>query len=152
MDTPNPGQGPVPGWYPDPYGQPGQRWWDGTQWTDQVSGGAPGAAGAAASGDRSLAQLVHILGLLTGFLGPLILWLIKRDEDPFASQHAVEALNFQITVAIAAFVSGLLILLIIGIVLLPAVVIVDIIFSIQQTLKAGQGEPARYPISIRLVS
>ncbi len=151
MDTPNPGQGPAPGWYPDPNGQPLQRWWDGTQWTDQVSGGGPGAAGAV-PGDRSLAQLVHILGLLTGFLGPLILWLIKRDEDPFASQHAVEALNFQITVAIAAFVSGLLILVIIGIVLLPAVVIVDIIFSIQQTLKAGQGEPARYPVSIRLVS
>lgn len=150
MDTPNPGQDPAPGWYPDPYGQPGQRWWDGTTWTDQISGG--GAAGAAASGDRSLAQLVHILGLLTGFLGPLILWLIKRDEDPFASQHAVEALNFQITVAIAAFVSGILILLIIGIVLLPAVMIVDIIFSIQQTLKAGRGEPARYPVSIRLVT
>lgn len=145
-------QTPAPGWYPDPNGQPVQRWWDGTQWTDQTSAASTGGGGIDATSDTGMAQLVHILGLLTGFLGPLIIWLVKGDESPFVTQHAKEALNFQITVAIAATVSGLLIFVIIGVVLLPLVFIVDLIFAIQQTMAAGRGEQSRYPLSIRLIS
>ena len=50
---------------------------------------------------RMWAMLCHLLGLFTCFIGPLIIWLIKKDEDPFIDDQGKEALNFQITVAIA---------------------------------------------------
>ena len=64
---------------------------------------------------RNMAMLCHLLAIFTGFLGPLIIWLIKKDEDPFVDEHGKEALNFQITVFIAMFVSGILTMVCIGI-------------------------------------
>ncbi len=100
---------------------------------------------------RTMALLCHLLGLLTSFLGPLILWLVKKDEDPFIDHQGKEALNFQITVAIALIVSGLLTFVCIGALLLPAVLVVDLVFSIIACVKANKGEAYRYPVSIRFV-
>ncbi len=148
----DPSAQPPPGWFPDPHGHAAQRYWDGTRWTEHVSGPAPGTApGGAGAPDTGMAQVSHILGLLTGFLGPLIIYLVKKD-DPFVEQHAKEALNFQIAVLFALIVAGLLSLILIGLLLLPVIFIVDIVFCIQQTMKAGQREPSRYPLSIRLIT
>lgn len=100
---------------------------------------------------RMWAMLCHLLAIFTGFIAPLIIWLIKKDEDPFVNNHGKEALNFQITVAIAMFVSGLLTFACVGFLLLPAVWIVDLIFCIIATVKANSGEPYRYPVSIRFI-
>jgi uncharacterized Tic20 family protein len=105
----------------------------------------------AGTSNTGTAQLTHILGLFTGFLGPLIIYLVMKEE-PFVEQHAKEALNFQITVLLAGVVAGLLSLILIGLLLLPVIFIVDIVFCIQQTMKAGQGEPSEYPVSIRLIT
>jgi len=56
---------------------------------------------------RNMAMLCHLLGLFTGFVGPLILWLLKKDEDPFIDRQGKEALNFQITVVIGWTVGAL---------------------------------------------
>ena len=45
---------------------------------------------------RNMALLCHLLAIFTGFLGPLILWLLKKDDDSFIDEHGKEALNFQI--------------------------------------------------------
>jgi uncharacterized protein len=152
MDTtgsdPQPPAGPAAGWYPDPYGQAPQRWWDGSQWTGQVGGTQSSGTGS----DTALAQLAHILGLLFGFLAPLIIWLVKGKESAFIDQHAKEALNFQLTVLIAGFVGGVLLLVLVGFLVLLVVFVLDVVFSIQQTIKAGRGEPAAYPVSIRFIS
>ena len=100
---------------------------------------------------KNMAMLCHLLGLLTSFLGPLILWLIKKDDDPFIDKQGKEALNFQITVAIAFIVSSLLIGVCIGALLVPAVAIADLVFSIMACVKANQGQAYRYPVSIRFV-
>jgi len=100
---------------------------------------------------RTLGMLCHLLGLLTNFLGPLILWLIKKDEDKFVDRQGKEALNFQITVAIAFIVSSLLSFLCIGFLLMPAVAIADLVFCILACVKANQGQDYQYPLTFRFV-
>ena len=63
----------------------------------------------------SMAMLCHLLAIFTGFLGPLIIWLIKKEDAPFVNDHGKEALNFQITVLIAMVASGLLTFVCIGV-------------------------------------
>ena len=100
---------------------------------------------------RTWAMLCHLLAIFTGFIAPLIIWLIKKDEDPFIDSQGKEALNFQITVTIAMIVSWLLCFACIGFVLAPAVAIVDIVFCILATIKVNAGQAYRYPISIRFI-
>ncbi|MHC4395851.1 MAG: DUF4870 domain-containing protein [Planctomycetota bacterium] len=111
-----------------------------------------GAEQAEASKDaRNMAMLCHLLAIFTSFIAPLIIWLIKKDEEPFVDQHGKEALNFQITVILAMFVSGLLTVICIGFPLMFAVSVIDLIFCIIATVKASSGETYRYPLAIRFL-
>ncbi len=101
--------------------------------------------------DRNMAMLCHLLAIFTGFLGPLIIWLIKKEDAPFVDDQGKEALNFQLTVLIAILVSSFLTIICIGVVLLVAVWVVDIIFCILASIKASRGEAYRYPVSIRFI-
>ena len=96
-------------------------------------------------------MLCHLLGLFTSFVGPLIIWLLKKEEDPFIDNQGKEALNFQITMAIGWIVSALLTFVCIGAFLGIAVSVVDIIFCIIACIKANGGEAYRYPVSIRFI-
>jgi len=100
---------------------------------------------------RMWAMLCHLLAIFTCFIAPLIIWLVKKEEDPFIDNQGKEALNFQITVAIAIVVSWLLCFACIGFVLLPLVGIADIVFCIMATVKANSGVAYRYPVSIRFI-
>ena len=104
-------------------------------------------------------MLCHLSGLalLTGIpfanvIGALVVWLIKKDEMPFVDDQGKEALNFQISVSIYAIVSAVLIFVLIGIVLLPAVLIFALVMIIIASLKANQGEAYRYPLCIRFIA
>lgn len=99
----------------------------------------------------NMAMLAHLLAIFTGFLGPLVIWLIKKDDSPFVDRHGKEALNFQLTVLIAMFVSGILTFLCIGFFMMTAVWVVDLIFCIIAAIKASKGEEYRYPLTIRFV-
>jgi hypothetical protein len=104
------------------------------------------------------AMLAH-LSALSGFiipfgsiLGPLIIWLIKRDEMSFVNDQAKEALNFNISMTIYAMVSGVLIFVVIGIVLLPVVLVTWLVLAILAAVKANEGVAYRYPLTLRLVN
>lgn len=84
-------------------------------------------------------------------LGPLIIWQMKKAEMPFVADQAKEALNFQITVAIAFVVCLILMFLIIGMLLLPVLGIAALVFTIIGAIKANNGEYYRYPFTLRLV-
>lgn len=99
----------------------------------------------------NMAMLCHLLAIFTGFIGPLIIWLVKKDDDPFIDNQGKEALNFQITVLIAMIASGLLSFVCVGFVLMPAVWIADLVFCIIASIKASSGQAYRYPLSIRFV-
>jgi hypothetical protein len=100
---------------------------------------------------RTMAMLCHLLAIFTSFLGPLIVWLIKKDEDPFIDEQGKEALNFQITIVLASIVSGILIMVCIGAFLLSAVQLLNLVFCIIATVKTNNGEHYRYPVCLRLI-
>jgi uncharacterized Tic20 family protein len=151
-----------PGWYPDP--PTGQlRWWDGQVWGAFQSAPPPpvpvGAPGIGSTGDpKSTAAMAHYLGAILLFftcylswLGPLIIFSGEGKNDPFIKDQATEALNFQLTVCLAAVVSSLLIIVFIGFILLPIVYLVGIIFGVLGGTAARRGEWYRYPLSIRFI-
>jgi uncharacterized Tic20 family protein len=98
-----------------------------------------------------MAVLAQALGIVTGFLGPLVIYLINGEKDPFVRHHAAEALNFQITLLIGYVVAFVLSLILIGLLLLPILFVLGIVFPILAAVAANKGEWYRYPVSIRLV-
>lgn len=106
-----------------------------------------------ASDSRGWAVGAHLIPFIgVSLLGPLIIWLIKRDEDPFVEVNAREATNFQISVLIYGIVSAFLILLLIGIPMLIAVAILAFVAPIVAAVKAADGKEFRYPLTIRFIS
>lgn len=114
--------------------------------------------GAPSAEERQWAMFAHLAafaGLIIPFgsiLGPLVIWLIKKDTMPFVNDQGKEALNFNITVAIAAIIAWVLLFVLIGFLLLPAVVIAWIVFVIIGTIKANEGVTYRYPFTLRLIN
>lgn len=100
---------------------------------------------------KNMGMLCHLLGLFTSFIGPLVIWLIKKEDDKYVDSQGKEALNFQITVILAGILSGILSFVCIGIVLALAVSVCDLIFCIMACIAASKGEDYRYPVSLRLV-
>jgi uncharacterized Tic20 family protein len=106
---------------------------------------------------RQWAMFCHLsalLGIWIPFgtlIGPLILWQMKREMDPFIDAQGKEALNFQITVAIASAISLLLMVVIIGFFLFALVAIGALVLAIIGGIKANEGLPYRYPFSWRLI-
>ena len=98
-----------------------------------------------------MAMLAHLLGIVLGPIGPLIIWLIKKDQSPFVNDQGKEDLNFQITLLIVYIIGGATMALCIGLVIVPAIGIISLIFSIMAALKANQGIAYRYPFAIRLI-
>jgi hypothetical protein len=100
-----------------------------------------------------LCALSGLIGLPFGtILGPLIIWLIKRNEIPFANDQGKESLNFQISALIAGLIiSPTICLFGIGIFLLVALGIADLVLVIIATIKANGGEAYRYPYAMRLI-
>ena len=99
-----------------------------------------------------LAAFSGYLGVPFGnIIGPLILWLMKREMDPFVDAQGKEALNFQISLTIYLLVSLLLCLILIGFILLPVVYVGGLILTIVAAVKANDGEDYRYPFTIRLI-
>ena len=87
-----------------------------------------------------------------GFLAPLIIMLVKGNDSAFVRRHAVESLNFQISLLIYLVVSAILALVLIGFVLMAAVGVFALVVIILATIKAANGEDYRYPLTLRFVS
>ncbi len=107
--------------------------------------------------ERTFGMLAH-LAALAGFIipfgniiGPLVVWLIKKDESAWVDRQGKESLNFQISVSIYAIVAGILTIIIIGILLLIAVGIFSLVMIIIATVKVNNGEDFQYPLCIRFL-
>ena len=116
-----------------------------------------GAVSPIPSNERTFGMLCHLSSLagyvipFGNFIGPLVIWLIKKEEMPFVDDQGKESLNFQITVVIALLICIPLMFVIIGIILLPIVGILALVFSIIAAIKANNGEYYRYPLTIRFI-
>lgn len=106
---------------------------------------------------RMWAMLAH-LSALSGFvipfgniIGPLVIWLVKRDEMSFVDDQAKEALNFNISMTLYMVVAGILILVLVGIPLMIVLGIAWLVLVILASVKANEGTAYRYPLTLRLV-
>ena len=110
------------------------------------------AAGTVSKEERTMGMLCHLLGII-GFLGPLIIWLIKKDQMPFVETEGKESLNFQITLLIAWAAAIVLAIVTCGFgaVLFPLVMIVNLVFVIMGAMKANEGTSYKYPFNLRLI-
>ncbi|MFH1370911.1 MAG: DUF4870 domain-containing protein [Planctomycetota bacterium] len=115
---------------------------------------------------RIWSTLCHISGLV-GFvipvagciIGPLIVWLFKKNSNPFVNYNGKESMNFQISMLIYGAIAFLLNFVqifdvgvrLIGLILLLVVSIIDIILVFIAAIKAGKGEAYRYPLTIRFI-
>jgi len=110
-----------------------------------------GYVGPAPSQDeKTMAMLAHLLGIF-GFLGPLILWLIKKDQSPFVNDQGKEALNFHLTLLIGIVIGIITSFICIGLIIIPVVWLLGVIFSILAAMKAKEGIAYRYPFAIRFI-
>lgn len=107
---------------------------------------------------RTWSVLAHATALV-GFLvpvaghivGPLIIWLAKRQDSPEIDAHGKESLNFQISMLIWNLISGVLCLVVIGFFMLAILHILNIIFVIIASIQASEGKLYRYPLAMRLI-
>lgn len=115
----------------------------------------PAPTGGVPQEQRTLALIAHLLGIVTWFVGPLIVWLISKDDASkgFVTDQAKEALNFQITLSIAYVLAFILTVISLGLLFfVPTLVwIANLVFCILGGLKANNGETYRYPFAIRLI-
>ena len=128
----------------------------------------PPPSGSLSAEERQWGMFGHLsalTGLVTGglgnFLGPLIIWQMKKETSPFAADEAKEALNFNITLLIVGIVFGIVGALFTVITLgLGAILVVPVAlalgvawlaFTVVAAMKANEGVAYRYPLTIRLI-
>ena len=129
----------------------------------------PAHASGISAEERQWAMFAHLSALLGAlvtagwaasigcFIGPLIIWLVKRETMPFVADQAKESLNFNITLAgimLILFLFGLLTLGIGFLLALPLMFIIGLaalVFIIIAAIKSNDGVRYRYPVALRLI-
>jgi uncharacterized Tic20 family protein len=102
------------------------------------------------SGEEKIMLLAtHLLGIISGFIGALVIYFVANSEN--VKEHAKEALNFQLTLLIAYVISGVLVFFLIGLLLLPALYVINIVFCVLAAVKANDNVLWRYPATIRFI-
>ena len=115
-----------------------------------------------ASEERTWAMVAHIgvfvaAWFAMGFLCPLVVWLVYRQRSDFVRRHALESLNFQLSLLIYTAIAVVLILITFGLgvlIIIPLIIIAAVaavVFIVLATMAASSGNEYRYPLTIRLV-
>ena len=93
----------------------------------------------------------HLVTFVSSFIGPLVIYLVKKDESAFVGDQAKEVLNFHLSVLIYAIAAFLSLFVLIGIVLLPALGVFVFVVTIVGAIRAYEGKAYRYPLCIRFI-
>ncbi|MFQ5605480.1 MAG: DUF4870 domain-containing protein [bacterium] len=93
--------------------------------------------------------LMHLSSVIPIVIIPLIIWIWKRDELPEIESHGIDVLNFQISMSIYLFAASMLVFVVIGLLILPALGIFIFFVAIINTIKVALEQDYRYPLSIR---
>lgn len=119
---------------------------------------SPVPVAAPSESERTWGMLAHLSALaglvfpLLGIvLGPLAVYLARRDNSAFVAAHGKEALNFNITVLLATVVCMLLMMVFVGFLLGTALFIAWLVLTLVAAIKASEGQLYRYPVSLRLI-
>lgn len=107
---------------------------------------------------RKWAMLCHyaafawlLAPMIGNVIGPLVVWQLKRESDPYVDAQGKEALNFQISVSLALLVSTLLLKVVIGFPLIALVSVGALVLTVIGGIKANEGRPWRYPFCLRFL-
>ncbi|MCS6850310.1 MAG: DUF4870 domain-containing protein [Gemmataceae bacterium] len=125
--------------------------------TVPTSGGVPEQPPAnLTADDRQWAMFAHLSGLITGlvglnFVGPLVIWIMKKEQSPFIDYHAKEALNFQLNIMAYILISVPLLFCFVGIATLAAAIIYGVVMAIVAGIRANEGQYYKYPFLVRLI-
>ena len=101
--------------------------------------------------ERLLAAGIYLISFFTAFIGPLIIWLIKKDESSYIDYHGREYMNFFISYTVYTIVSGILVVLLVGFFMLWILGIMAVVFTIIGAIKAYEGNEYRMPFIFRLL-
>lgn len=101
--------------------------------------------------ERILAALIFGISFFTIFIGPIVIWLLKKDESSFVDYYGREYFNYVITYILYYFISGILVFVLIGIPLLFILGVVQLIITIYAVVKALDGQYVRLPFIFRLI-
>ena len=119
---------------------------------------APVSGTGPTENERTWGMLAHLsalaglaIPLIGNVLGPLFVSIARADQSPFVAAHAREALNFNITVTLAALVCTLLMLVFIGFLLGSALFIAWLVMTLIAAIRASEGAAYHYRFSLRLV-
>ncbi|AIE60388.1 DUF4870 domain-containing protein [Bacillus methanolicus] len=104
-----------------------------------------------ANEERLLAAAIYVSSFFTTFIGPLIIWLLKKNESSFVDYHGREYFNFLISYGVYSIISLLLMLVLIGFVTIWIVGILTVVFTIVAAIKAYEGEEYRIPFVFRIL-
>lgn len=102
--------------------------------------------------DKNIATITHLGGILFSLVPALVVWLLKKDDNEYLAVEAKEALNFQITVLLAQFVAGILIVILLGFLLLVIIWLINIVLCIIAAISTSNGKTYRYPFTLRLIN
>lgn len=92
-----------------------------------------------------------LVPMIGNVLGPLIVWQLKKDMDPFVDEQGKEALNFQITFSILLMICGVLAWILIGFPLMALISVVALVLVVIAGIRANEGKSYRYPFCWRIV-
>ena len=98
-----------------------------------------------------IAMIAHLVTFVSSFIGPLVIYLVKKDESAFVGDQAKEVLNFHLSVLIYAIVCAMSLLVLVGFVLLPALALFVFVVTIVGAIRAYEGTAYRYPLCIRFI-
>lgn len=107
--------------------------------------------------EHTWAMLTHLSGFLgyvvplSNILIPFLVWQMKKDQSSFLAEEAKSALNFQISITIYSVIAFVLVFLVIGLFLLFALMIFELVVILKAALAANKGEHYKYPLSIVFV-
>lgn len=111
-----------------------------------------------AKNDENLWAMLCHLSALAGFfipfgniIGPLVIWLIKKDEFALVNDQGKESVNFQISMTIYIIAAAILVIILIGLPLLIILALVDLVLVVIASIRANEGEKYRYPFTIKFI-
>jgi len=102
--------------------------------------------------DKNIATVTHLGGTVFSFIPGLLVWALKKDDNAYIADQAKEALNFQITVLIAQFIAGILVMILVGFIFIGIIWLLNIVFCIVAAISTSKGETYRYPFCLRLIN
>ncbi|MBO1198287.1 DUF4870 domain-containing protein [Staphylococcus simiae] len=111
----------------------------------------PNAFQYVSQNEKNMAMLIWLLSIFTSFVGPLVIWLIKKEESEFVNQQGKNFLNYAISYSIYLIASLVLTIVLIGYIPLFILSIAGFVYTIMAIVTVNKGQDFVVPLSIEII-